>query len=202
MATQHYDGTVHLEPNTKYTISIVLPGISKTWSFTSRYRTAFKNVDVYTSRDEVMRHLREFGSIFSGHDVYLAIKYASDKAEELLVFNNLDETTLTDTRKTAFDYARKMFCTFQAAVDLASAVYLDLVQSGGRYSKRLGDLQIDKQSMSVIPQIKTLRDYLQGELEYWRDRLLSFWQGNITAGITRVVRGSKGSPYPLSTRIW
>lgn len=201
MSVQYYSGSPHLEPNKKYRVTIILPGVNKTWSFTSRYLTNEGN-EVYTTSDLVAQHLREFAAVLSKAETYGFILGASNRVEDLILYHKIETEGFAPNVLTAFNHVRKMFVTFQAGLDVASSIYFDLVHKGGRYAKRLGDLQIDNQSMAVIPRVEILHEYLEKERDYWLARLLSFLTGSTKPRAMAVVRGSTTSPYPLDTRIF
>lgn len=200
MSVQYYGQSQHLEPNTKYTVTIDLPGIFKEWSFYSQLRTYRNEQPIYCNADEVMQDLGIFAEAFTRKDVVFAIKDSSDRLEDFLAIHEIDFSELTGADLRGVQLAMKNYARYKAGVDLANQIYYDLMKSGGREAKRLGSLQIDRQGATLLADLNKIRQHLLEQFLYWEARLLFIKTGNIRPGPKAVVRGSAVSPYPLVTR--
>ncbi len=199
MAIQYY-GSTHLSPNIKYTVTIDLPGVYKEWSFISQVTTDINQQPVYCGMNEVRQELGTFTTAFTNWDILFAIKDSSNRLEDFLLIQEIDYSSLYDAELRAVNLAIKMYVRYKASLDLANQIFYELVNAGGRESKRLGNLQIDKQGPSLLIDLAKVRQHLAEQFAYWEGRLIYVNTGAVKPVPKVVVRGNNVSPYSLATR--
>lgn len=182
-------------------------GKTRVLTFTTEYKPLF------STPTEVRLVLKDLFRYFSPHDVYAAIRDASQKAMQLLGNiadpNNSRYRELRETDSSYFPSQK--FVIYEASLKLMTSLMADILNNeygkkktdsigGNINSMSLGDLQIsanetDKEKEeSLLVKLKTLIEETEKELKFWKDAMLGRNRRGYATPVSASYRTSAGSP--------
>ncbi|WP_067924168.1 Ig-like domain-containing protein [Alicyclobacillus shizuokensis] len=192
--------------NTNYTV-VLMPGIKSTSGKvllepqTINFSSEF--APLYTSPTAVRQILRTFADNFSLQEIYVAIRDAGYKAQNLTGrFSDPNDPRFRPILSMYVEYfPATRFCAYEAARTLLSSLLLKmledpmLVDIGTNVQVSLGDFRVAESSNTdAFQAVEEMLSQIDRELVYWRDALMGRTKRGYAKPQSAQFRTASGSP--------
>lgn len=179
MAIQKYGGTVRLMENQLYQVSFQLDGVSKQFSFTSRYSP------LYTTIKILRNDFRDLFENIKDNTLNFQIWQTSLLANEIA-----NEDSFLNGKP---NFAVKQYVRFKTEYDVVRNILIAVSSKAGSEDKKLGEFSITREFKT--PDIEAILKDLGAELKKWESAISDPLQNR------GAVRANTNFPFSLASRV-